>query len=175
MADETIPNRSVTPRGFGVYDELTDKYGSRVRVQESSLATDRCAWIFASHPVPRELPGKFRRRLEGLDERELGELVSFLTPAPHLTAAMARRVRDALDAFIAESEASEPVPDHVRDDFGRSLQVAGTPGMLHLAVREGAVTTLIRLSGTALEVFDRGYRAARARSIADAETEARDA
>lgn len=87
---ETTPARRETPRGFAVYDEFTDKYGNRVRVQKSSLATDDCVWVFA-HP-------------EG-DSAE--------NASPHLTVEMARRLRAALGAFISEhtdadgSEAAE--------------------------------------------------------------------
>lgn len=74
-------NRSTTPRGFVIYDNFTDTSGSKVRVQESSLATAQCVWIFA----------------------ERGEEDS----SPHLDVEQARRVRDALDVFIRESEAEE--------------------------------------------------------------------
>jgi len=74
------PNRSVTERGFTVYDQFTDVYGSKIRVQQSSLATESCCWIFA-------------------------EAASSMaaTTQPHLTVEQARRVRDALDAFITEA------------------------------------------------------------------------
>lgn len=71
----------VTPRGFTIYDELTDRYGHKVRVQESSLATEACAWVFC--------------------DRNDGDEPGF-EPSPHLTVAQAIRVRDALSAFIAE-------------------------------------------------------------------------
>jgi hypothetical protein len=71
------PNRSTTPRGFAVYDQLTDTYGSVIRVQQSSAATEPCCWIFAAQ--------------------------SNGGAAPHLNVEQAKRVRDALDAFIAEA------------------------------------------------------------------------
>jgi hypothetical protein len=42
-----MAERSVTDRGFTVYDDLTDSHGNRVRVQESSAADQACVWIFA--------------------------------------------------------------------------------------------------------------------------------
>ena len=70
------PNRSATERGFTIYDEFTDRYGAVITVQESSLATE---------------PGL----LDLLHGRP--------DAAPHLTVGQARRVGDALDAFIAEA------------------------------------------------------------------------
>jgi hypothetical protein len=40
-------NRNTTERGFAIYDEFTDTYGSRIRVQESSSAEESRCWIFA--------------------------------------------------------------------------------------------------------------------------------
>ena len=65
-------NRSTTDRGFTIYDQFTDRYGKQVTITESSLATESCVWIHSSGG------------------------------APHLTVEQARRVRDALGAFIAE-------------------------------------------------------------------------
>lgn len=72
------PRRSHTERGFVIYDELTDRYGHEVRVQQSSLATEDAVWIFCD------------------------------AEAPHLTVKMAARVRDALDAFIREHSQDAP-------------------------------------------------------------------
>jgi hypothetical protein len=36
-----------TERGFRIYAEFTDVYGSAVSVNESSLATDSCVWVRA--------------------------------------------------------------------------------------------------------------------------------
>lgn len=78
---ETIPARSVTERGFIIYDQFTDTYGSDVRVQESSAATAAKVWIFCNkHGFPQE------------------------SASPHLDLNQAKRVRDALDAFIAEQQ-----------------------------------------------------------------------
>lgn len=61
-------SRPVTERGFGIYADFTDRYGHRVRVQQSSLATEDCAWIFCNRGR-RHLPGDkrltVRRRREG--------------------------------------------------------------------------------------------------------------
>ena len=101
MEPETPPNRSVTPRGFTTYDEFTDTYGSKVVVRESSGAAGPRVWIFADYPDGPEqhlTPGD-RQRLARFD---IGELAARLTPSPHLDVEQARRVRDALDAFIKE-------------------------------------------------------------------------
>jgi hypothetical protein len=94
-----MADRSVTSRGFTVYAEFTDSYGSRIRVQESSSAEGPRVWVFADHAEPPALPEKFARRLHGVD---LDELAAFLEPSPHLDVEQARRLRDALDAFITE-------------------------------------------------------------------------
>ncbi len=73
------PNRSTTERGFTVYDEFTDTYRDDVRIQESSAATGARVWIFCNkHGFPQE------------------------SASPHLDVEQAKRVRDALDAFIRE-------------------------------------------------------------------------
>ena len=106
-----MPKRSVTPRGFAIYGELADKYGSKVRVQKSSLATDDYVWIFASHERPKLSPDQVELLAAagfGTPVR-LDELAAMLTPSPHLDVEQAIRVRDALDAFIAgHSEAPAP-------------------------------------------------------------------
>ncbi len=68
---------STTERGFVIYDDFIDRYGHRVRIQESSLATESAVWIFTEG---------------GADG------------AAHLTVEMARRVRGALDKFITTRE-----------------------------------------------------------------------
>jgi hypothetical protein len=77
-------NRSVTQRGFVIFDEITDLAGAKVRVQESSRAETHAVWIFCQG-------GSYT----GPDTK----------PEPHLDVEMAKRVRDALDAFIREYEA----------------------------------------------------------------------
>jgi hypothetical protein len=70
--------KRVTERGFMIYAEFTDTYGSSVRVQESSAASEPKVWIFC-------------------DKR--GD-----EPAsPHLSVEQARLVRDALNEFIKEA------------------------------------------------------------------------
>jgi hypothetical protein len=103
-----VPARSVTPRGFAVYDEFTDTYGNQVRVQQSSSASGPRAWIFAEHGN-RPLPPRFRERLAAAgfaQPDDLAELASFLTPAPHLDVEQAKRLIAALSAFVAEHEVS---------------------------------------------------------------------
>lgn len=75
-----MTDRSTTERGFVIYDEFTDTYGGRVRVQQSSVATESRCWIFI----------------------ETAEPVG--TPGAHLNIEQAKRVRDALDAFISEND-----------------------------------------------------------------------
>jgi hypothetical protein len=70
----TSDNRPRTARGFLIFDEFLDLYGSTVRVQESSLATDVACWIFC--------------------ERD------GIAKTPHLDADMALRLRNALGEFI---------------------------------------------------------------------------
>lgn len=81
-----MTERSTTERGFTIYDEFTDTYGNEVRVQESSAATGAKVWIFCND---RGLPAK--------------------EEAPHLDVEQAKRLRDALDAFIREN-ATETTP-----------------------------------------------------------------
>lgn len=76
MSDDKTPPRATTARGFAIYDEFTDMYGGQVRVQQSSLASEPAVWIFGKN--------------------------SDLGSAAHLTVEQARRVRDALGAFLAE-------------------------------------------------------------------------
>jgi hypothetical protein len=99
------PNRSVTQRGFTTYDQFTDTYGNEVTIRQSSSAEGPRVWLLARHLADRALPDKFRMWLKGLTDAEVEELAAFLTPSPHLDVEQARRARDALDAFIAESEA----------------------------------------------------------------------
>jgi len=76
---EMSPNRSTTPRGFITYDEFTDSYGASITIRESSNAEGSHVWIFAEGGGVRKNDG-----------------------SAHLTVAQAIRVRDALNAFIAE-------------------------------------------------------------------------
>lgn len=101
-----MPDRSATPRGFTAYDEFTDTHGARIRVQQSSSATTAAVWIFAEHAADK-LPDRFRERLAAAgftSPADLAELAAMLEPSPHLDVEQAKRVRDALDAFIRERE-----------------------------------------------------------------------
>src|SRR5260370_30431375 len=73
-------NRGTTERGFAIYDEFADTYGTVIRIQKSSIATDLRCWIFT----------------------EGG------TGSPHLNIEQAKRVRDALDTFIRECATPDP-------------------------------------------------------------------
>jgi len=72
--------RTLTERGFVVYDQFEDKYGTQVRVQQSSAASEPCVWIFANEQ------GK----------KGYG--------AAHLTIEQAKRIRNALDDFVQEHQ-----------------------------------------------------------------------
>lgn len=103
-----MPDRSATPRGFTVYDEFTDTYGSEIKVQQSSSAKSARVWIFANHPSVRDhLPPDMAERLAGAGFRtdlHLAELAAMLEPSPHLDVEGAKRVVAALNEFIAEHE-----------------------------------------------------------------------
>lgn len=43
MSDQSF---EFTERGFRIYLRTNDLYGTAIRVQESSLATEECVWIF---------------------------------------------------------------------------------------------------------------------------------
>lgn len=104
-----MPDRTTTERGFDVYDEFTDLYGSKIRVQASSLATDDAVWIFAEHETPKLQP-RMRERLEAAGFTrpvDLAELAAMLEPSPHLNVEQAKRVVAALSIFIAEHEEPE--------------------------------------------------------------------
>ena len=80
------PDRSTTGRGFTVYDQFTDTHGNKVRVQESSIPTGPGCWIFT--------------------EAAASSMAAITVP--HLNVEQARRVRDALDAFIGEHGDDSP-------------------------------------------------------------------
>lgn len=111
-----------TERGLLVYAELTDRYGSVIRVQQSSLATGDCVWIFAEHAT-RQAREDIRERLAAagfITPLQLAELAAFLEPSPHLNVEQATRVRDALDAFISEHR------DAAGEDTADSIQAGIT-------------------------------------------------
>jgi hypothetical protein len=102
-----VPDRPTTQRGFGIYAEVTDKYGSKVTVQESSLATDDCVWIFASYSEAGNVSRAdfvLRHLNDRLRDLNLDELAAHLGPSPHLNVEQAKQVRDALSEFIREHE-----------------------------------------------------------------------
>lgn len=85
---DPVPNRTTTPRGFTGYDEFTDSRGSRIRVQLSSAAmvlsdddgvNGPFVWIFC----------------QDADKKD---------DSPHLTVPQARRLKNALAAFIRENK-----------------------------------------------------------------------
>lgn len=79
------PNRSVTPRGFDIYDAFVDDHGHSMRVQESSAASEPKVWVFIE------------------DTRDLPSPPHCTTPDHlHLNVEGATRLRNALDAFLTE-------------------------------------------------------------------------
>jgi hypothetical protein len=75
---------SVTPRGFGTYAEFVDRYGTPIRVQQSSLATEAAVWIFTEDNPAFTDPAN--------------------PPSPHLTVDMARQMIEGLQAFVDDVE-----------------------------------------------------------------------
>lgn len=80
----TDPERSVTPRGFAIYDHFTDDHGHTLRVQESS-SVEAKVWVFIE------------------DTRDLPSPPYCTTPDHlHLNFEQAQRLRNALNTFIEE-------------------------------------------------------------------------
>lgn len=70
-------SKKFTPRGFAIYDEFEDSYGSTIRVQESSNAEVDAVWIFTDNEDTNN-------------------------PSPHLSVSEAIQLRNALNEFIEE-------------------------------------------------------------------------
>lgn len=75
-----------TQRGFAIFGEFKDSHGNAVRVQESSAADGRMAWVFCHAPDGTEAT-----------HHVSGHLVSI---SPHLTRAQARKLIAALTRFV---------------------------------------------------------------------------
>ena len=88
----TGPNRTVSERGFTGYDEFSDAYGAQVTVHESSAASAPHVWVRVRGGGTECPPG-----FPGIPEGHVND------GAAHLNAEQARRLRDALDAFLAEN------------------------------------------------------------------------
>lgn len=89
-----------TNRGFRVFSEFRDSYGSTIRVQESSSAEEVAVWIFCKNAqCGRADP--------------LGAVLGGAEPdfTPHLNVAQAKRLRSALDRFIAWASPETPARD----------------------------------------------------------------
>lgn len=71
-----------TARGFPIYSEFTDSYGSRIRVQKSSAALIDAVWIFCDK---HDGTGEF---------------------TPHLTVAQAKRMIRGLQKFVDEVQSN---------------------------------------------------------------------
>lgn len=90
--------RTTDGRGFTIYDQFTDTYGKQVTIQESSHADGDRCWIFSTGG------------------------------APHLNPEQARRVRDALDAFIADQPWQAPDGTRWIRDPGQREWTGWQPG-----------------------------------------------
>lgn len=86
-------NGQPVPGGRGLYDfaQITDTYGSEIRVRTSSAAWEPCVWIFTKRD------GK-----EWVEHPPSQGGISVYSP--HLNVEQAMRLRDALDRFIAEAQ-----------------------------------------------------------------------
>ena len=73
-----------TERGFSVYGELEDTYGSSIKVVESSVAGDPCCWVFC----------------DAFDHKSPGRKPS----TPHLSVPEAKKLVQCLQNFINDSE-----------------------------------------------------------------------
>lgn len=80
-----------TDRGWVIFGEITDRYGSTIRVQESSIAFEPAVWIFAENPTFKDSE-----------------------PHPHLTPDNAKELIAILQKFIDASEL-EDVDDEEDD------------------------------------------------------------
>jgi hypothetical protein len=73
-----------TERGWKLYAKFVDKYGSEIRVQESSIVGRPCVWIFADND-----PKVFEK------------------PKPHLTVENAKQLIEALQSFVEDAESDD--------------------------------------------------------------------
>lgn len=86
-----MPAERITERGFSEYGGTTDTNGCEVRVQESSIVGEACAWIHTED---------VRNVYRGSE------------PHPHLNAKQARELAAALLRFADDAED----PDNWRND-----------------------------------------------------------
>lgn len=86
----------MSDRSVGQYARFADLYGHTVTVRYSSLATSAAVWIFSSL-LPEQ-----QAELE-----RAGLIPALFGGSAHLCRAMAREVRDALDAFLSEPVCEE--------------------------------------------------------------------
>jgi hypothetical protein len=70
--------RKLTSRGFTIYGEFVDCYGSEITVQESSITGDPCCWVYCY--------------------RENKDFT------PHLTVPQAKQLIQLLEDFVSHSE-----------------------------------------------------------------------
>lgn len=86
-----------TNRGFNIYGEITDINGQKLRVQESSLATDTACWIFIN-------PGEYNDDEYTPFKMHLGEK---LYPAIQLNVKQAKKLIKNLETFIEKNRFRE--------------------------------------------------------------------
>jgi hypothetical protein len=84
-----------TQRGFNIYGEITDINGQKLRVQESSLATDTACWIFIE-------PGE--RTQEGFTPFTVDNVSGYkMYPSIQVNVNMAKKLIKHLETFIEKN------------------------------------------------------------------------
>lgn len=87
--------RNKTDRGFVIYDEFKDRYGSEITVQESSIAFEACVWIFCKNPRYKDNEGQ---------------------GSPHLSPTDAKRLIVALQKFVDDAALEENGGEEQEDE-----------------------------------------------------------
>lgn len=108
-----------TGRGFDIYGELEDRYGAKVRVQESSIAGEPCCWVFCNsreddtYHKDRVMAAIERAKTAGVVIPHVELVESGLdNSSPHLTVPMAKQLIEMLQAFVGSCED----PEHWKND-----------------------------------------------------------
>jgi hypothetical protein len=109
QAGEAEPNRTTTERGFTCFDSLTDDYGAKVDVIESSAAQvegdERGPWLWIMVK---------------------GGSIKDNNGSAHLSPDQARRVRDALGVWLDEIDPSETGSEDEAMEAARERYQAGS-------------------------------------------------
>lgn len=94
---------TVTSRGFGRYANLIDSYGAKVRVQQSSAASDDYVWIFIDGGNANRDYDAEKAANQGQDEYDPDRYV-YTGAATHLCLNDAKAIRDSLTNWINDIE-----------------------------------------------------------------------